>query len=148
MNWVKNYILILFFLVFLTSINAQSEDFIGIYIHKKEAENGVIQHKMVLDEEGSFLFSAFFSPIDREGKMLEIKSDYGSGNWRANGDQIFFIVDKDKDFDAERTLDFSNTRARIQQPIPSNPEGNSEPVLLVFFDSDISWLKGLKLPKQ
>ncbi|MCE2611801.1 hypothetical protein LVD13_02375 [Flavobacteriaceae bacterium D16] len=144
---MKN-LLLLVYLVSLTTIQAQSDEFVGIYILKKEADNGVTQHKMVLDEEGSFLFSAFFSPKDRDGKMLEIKSDYGSGKWRVNRDQVFFTVDKDKDFDTERTLDFSRTRARIQKPSILNSNGKTKPVMLVFFDSDILWVKGLKLAKQ
>jgi len=144
---MKN-LLLLVYLVSLTTIQAQSDEFIGIYILKKEAENGVTQHKMVLDEEGTFLFSTFFSPNDKDGKMLAIKSDYGSGEWRANGDQVFFIVDKDKDFDAERTLDFSRTRARLQKPSIPNSKGKTKPETLVFFDSDIFWVKGLKLAKQ
>ncbi|MDX1315259.1 MAG: hypothetical protein R3356_07130 [Eudoraea sp.] len=141
-------LLVLFFLNFLVNSTAQTEEFIGIYIFKADAENAVIQHKMVLEEEGKFLFSTFFSPKDRDGKMMEIRSDYGSGQWRANGDQVFFQVDSDSDFDKDRTLDFSNTRARLEKPSPRNLKGEKGPILLVFFDSDIPWVKGLRLPKQ
>ena len=140
--------LILFFTTISGTITAQADAFIGIYIYQEEAETGLLQHKMVLDEEGTFLFSSFFSPKDIDGKMLEIQSDYGSGKWRANGNQLFFLVDPVKDFDEERTLDFSKTRARLEKPPPINPKGEKGPVQLVFFDSDISWVKGLKLPKQ
>jgi hypothetical protein len=138
----------LFCLVFLTSIHAQNYEFVGIYIHKTEAENGTIQHKMVLDEAGTFLFSSFFSPTERDGKMLAIKSDYGSGKWRVNGDQVFFLVDRNQDFDTDRTLDFSKTRARLEKPSHQNSNVKKESVLLVFFDSDIHWLKGHRLIKQ
>ena len=140
--------LILFFFAISGTITAQSDEFFGIYIFQEEAETGVLQHKMVLDEEGTFLFSTFFSPKDVEGKMMEIQSDYGSGKWRANSDQLFFLVDRKMDFDEDRTLDFSKTRARLEKPSPSNPKGDKEPMLLVFFDSDIPWVKGLKLQKQ
>lgn len=141
-------ILILFFLVCTVSGIAQSKDFIGIYLLKEEAENGIIQHKMTLHEEGTFLFSTFFSPDDADGKMLEIKSMYGSGKWRVNGNQLFFVVDKEEDFDEDRILDFSKTRARIQQPPPQGTDGKTGTTQLVFFDSNISWVKGLKLNKQ
>ncbi len=143
---MKNF-LILFFLAFLSTTRAQTKDFQGIYILKKDAENGVIQHKMSLHEEGTFLFSSFFSPDDSDGKMLEIKSMYGSGKWRVNGNQLFFVVDKEEDFDEDRILDFSKTRARIQEPAPGSTDGNIGTAQLVFFDSDIFWIKGLKLNK-
>ena len=135
-------------LVFATSLGAQNPDYAGIYIFKADAENGVIQHKMVLEEEGNFLFNAFFSPKDKEGKMRQIRSDYGSGTWHVNDEQLFFKVDKNEDFDKDRTLDFSNTRARLEKPSPRNLKGAKIPVNLVFFDSDIPWVKGLRLPKQ
>ncbi|MBT8211042.1 MAG: hypothetical protein KJP14_11000 [Eudoraea sp.] len=141
-------LLILLFLVSITAIQAQTSDFVGIYILKEDAENGVAQHKMALHEEGTFLFSTFFSPEDTDGKMLEIKSMYGSGKWRVNGNQVFFVVDKEEDFDEDRILDFSKTRARIQQPAPGNTNGETGPDQLVFFDSDIFWIKGLKLNKM
>ena len=141
-------ILILFFLVFSQTIAAQADEFVGIYLFKEEAENGIIQHKMVLDEEGTFLFSSFFSPNDIEGKMLEIKSMYGSGKWRINGNQVFFVVDKVADFDEDRILDFSNTRARFQESTPDSTNGETGPMQLVFFDSNITWVKGLRLLKQ
>ena len=140
--------LILSFILISNSIAAQADEFIGIYIFKADAENAVVQHKMVLEEEGRFLFSTFFSPKDRDGKMREIRSDYGSGQWRANGNQVFFLVNKSEDFDKDRTLDFSNTRARLEKPSARNLKGEKDPVLLIFFDSDIPWVKGLRLPKQ
>lgn len=144
---MKNLVSLLI-LFFAASVEAQNPDFAGIYIFKVDAENGVIQHKMVLEEEGSFLFSAFFSPKDREGKMRQIKSDYGSGDWHTKGDQLLFTVNKNEDFDKDRTLDFSNTRARLEKPSPSNLKGAKSQIDLVFFDSDIPWVKGLRLPKQ
>ena len=144
---MKN-LLILFFLTGTVSVIAQTSDFIGIYLLKVDEENGVIQHKMVLNEEGTFLFSTYFSPDNPEGKMLEITHMYGSGKWRTNGKQLFFIVDKEEDIDEDRILDFSKTRARIQQPSPGKPDGEKAREELVFFDSNIFWVKGLKLIKQ
>ena len=140
-------VLILFFLFFTTANQAQISDYVGIYILKEEAENGVVQHKMALDEEGTFLFSSFFSPNDSDGKMLEIKSMYGSGKWRVNGNELFFVVDKEEDFDKDRILDFSKTRARMQKP-PKGTDGETGSAQLVFFDSDIFWIKGLILNKM
>ena len=144
---MKN-LLILFLLAFITTSKAQTKDFYGIYILKEEAENGVTQHKMALHEEGTFLFSTFFSPEDSDGKMLEIKSMYGGGKWRTNGNQLFFVVDREEDFDEDRILDFSKTRARIQKAAPGNTNGETGPDQLVFFDSDIFWIKGLILNKM
>ena len=144
---MKN-LLILFLVLSITTAKAQTKDFIGIYMLKEDTENGVIQHKMALHEEGTFLFSTFFSPSDSADKMLEIKSMYGSGKWRANGNQVFFVVDKEEDFDEDRVLDFSKTRARIQKPVPDSTNGENRSDQLVFFDSDIFWVKGLKLNKM
>jgi hypothetical protein len=135
-------------LVFVTAATAQSAELAGIYMLKKEVENGVMQHKMVLDEEGTFLFSSFFSPHDREGKMLEIKSMYGSGKWRTTGNQVIFVVDRAEDFDEDRILDFSSTRARIQELRPGDTDGKPGPTQLVFIDSNIGWIKGLILSRQ
>lgn len=142
------HFLILFFLILFRPIAAQTDEFAGIYILKEEADNGIIQHKMVLHEEGTFLFSSFFSPNEIEGKMLEIKSMYGSGKWNNNGNQISFVVNKEEDFDEDRILDFSNTLARIQESAPGSTNGESGSMELFFFESNISWVKELKLNRQ
>lgn len=144
---MKN-VLLLGFMIFGLAGQAQTRDFMGIYLLREEVENGVIQHKMALHEEGTFLFSTFFSPDNRDGKILEIKSMYGSGKWRVNGDQIFFVVDPEEDFDEDRILDFSKTRARIQKPSPGNTNGDTDRTQLIFFDSNITWVKGLKLNRE
>ena len=73
---------------------------------------------------------------------------YGSGKWRNNGSEILFVVDRKEDFDKDRILDFSNTRARLEKPSLSNLKEAKSPIDLVFFYSDIPWVKGLRLPKR
>jgi len=138
---MKN-LLILFLLAFITTSKAQTKDFYGIYILKEEAENGVTQHKMALHEEGTFLFSTFFSPEDSDGKMLEIKSMYGSGKWRTNGNQLFFVVDKEEDFDEDRILDFSKPERGYRKLLPETPMGKPVPInwsflILIFSGSKV-----------
>ncbi len=144
---MKTFLLLPLFL-FPVLVMPQAQDVMGIYLLRVEKENGVIQHKMALHEEGTFLFSTYFSPNNPEGKTLEITSMYGSGKWRTNGNQLFFVVDREEDFDADRILDFSKTRARIQQLAPGTINGENGTPQLVFFDSNIFWVKGLILDKQ
>ena len=72
---------------------------------------------------------------------------YGRGRWKMDKRVIVFSTEA-SDLDDKYTLDFSGTKARF---ISKSPRDKSDRVIktaLSFYQSDIFWIKGMKLIKQ
>ena len=132
-----------FFLFFFTSIVfSQETQFAGEYGYRSETKDStVIEYTLSLKPDGTFTFH-FYRNIDPSQPK---ENSYGKGTWKADKKRVLFLVDKETDIDEKYTLDFTNTKARFIKKVPRGESGNKKETLFLFYDSEIPWVKGLKL---
>ena len=135
------YILIIAFLTFNLNLFAQSGD----YIRRDETKTGqVLEWKLSLNPDGTFLYN-FYRNL---GNPNPEENFYGKGKWKSNKSLIFFFVDDKNDIDKTHTLNFSNSKARINSKSSSDKSTRVIKTSLRFYDSKLSAIKGLELFKK
>ncbi len=123
---------------------SQSNEIIGEYYLKLEAEKQVIEYKLILIQDGTFTFHSY---TDRKVQIPSITHKYGKGNWSADGKIVSFFTDNEKAFDEKHTLDFSNSRARFITKPSRDKTDRIIKKRLQFFESEIFWIKGIEIFK-
>lgn len=134
--------LILFLLVTPIVINAQ--DVIGNYEVRYKSSNALIIDKLNLNADGTFEFHEY----DKHNNGIPPeRNKYAKGTWESDKNLIYFTCNT-SDFDETYTLDFNSTKARF---ISKSPRDQSDRVIktaLVFYESEIPWVKGRTLLKS
>lgn len=135
----------LLFLISSTALFSQSEAVFGDYLLKLgNTENHLIEYKLTLDQEGTFLFHSYTNI--KNAVPAEVNK-YGKGKWTATANVVTFFSNKEKDFDEKYTLDFNNTKARFMSKHPRDKTDRIIKTRLHFLESDIFWIKGLDVFK-
>lgn len=142
------FLLSIFFLMFSEGLSAQVDNYIiGTYETHSKATDGSFELKrsITLNADGTFIFHNY--------RMVDIgippeTNLWGMGNWKGIKNQIYFSWNKDIDIDEKFTLNFKNTKARYKTKSPGDISGKDIKTSLIFFDSDIFWVKGMELFKK
>ena len=132
-------------LIFTCSVYAQSKAIAGNYEKTHDNEQGIISYKLSLNPDGTFIFHVYDKIFER---ISQERNKYGKGTWKAEKNLIYFSSDEQSDFNDKYTLDFSNTKARF---ITKSPRDKSDRVIktsILFYESDIFWIKRWKLFKN
>lgn len=140
---MKHFIITLL-LISGISLSAQSSQFAGDYARSLSNEQHIIEYKLTLNQDGTFLFH-YYRKL--QGGTPPEENKYGKGKWSVKDNVITFSTNKNEDLDAKNTLDFTNSKARF---ITKNPRDKSDKVVktkLQFLESEIPWMKRIDIFK-
>lgn len=138
---MKQLFLLLGFFI-CSNLFAQS----GVYKidnNDKRIDGTIIKWTLTLNEEGTFLYN-FYRKI--KGGIHE--NFYGKGTWNAEKNLLFFSSEKEADLDEKYIYDFTNTKARWITKSPRDLSDKEVKESLLFYESDLSVIKGLKFYKK
>jgi len=138
--------LLLFVLTFALPLVAQPKKYVGNYEMDFDINGkGVIEYQLSLNEDGTFLFH-FYRKIDTSHPD---ENQYGKGNWKVGkANVLYFTTNENNDLDETHTLNFTNSKARFYEKSPRDKSAKIIKKHLRFYDSDIPWVKGMKLIKK
>ncbi|HBY68077.1 MAG TPA: hypothetical protein DEG69_10145 [Flavobacteriaceae bacterium] len=138
-------VLLLFILFINTIIIAQTSQFTGEYGKLTETEAGsTLEYTLTLKHNGTFTFH-FYRNIDSTQPK---ENYYGKGTWEADKKSVLFYTNKETDIDEKYTLNFTNTKARFIKKVPRGETATNKKTYFLFYDSEVSWIKGVKLYKK
>jgi len=127
------------------NLKAQNEEYVGTYINLWEFENGdVMKYELQINSDQTFTFHFYRNIIC---SVCKEENKYGKGTWKVKNKIVFFTTNT-SDLDAENTLNFSGTTARL---IKKSPRDSSDKVIttaLQFYKSNIFWIENLKILKK
>lgn len=124
----------------------QTTTYTGVYEMRYELSNGgLLERTLSLNPDGTFLFH-LFKKIDSSQPE---DNKYAKGIWKVEKEHIiYFYTDHKTDIDEIHTLNFNNTKARYHS---KSKRDKSERIIkksLIFYNSDIFWVKSMKLFKK
>jgi len=142
---MKKLLVLLILIVPLSSF-AQSSLYAGEYEIRFEMKGGeLIERKLSLNQDGTFLFH-IYTNIDP--KQPE-ENKYAKGVWKVEKENIiYFYADQKTDIDEGHTLNFNNTKARYHSKSKRDKSARIIEKSLKFYDSNIFWVKSMKLLKK
>ncbi|MGB1307397.1 MAG: hypothetical protein ACPG6B_00705 [Oceanihabitans sp.] len=131
--------------LFLFSINEtiNSQNILGTYQIETHATNGKLKRTLILNTDGSFEFHNYEF---HEGGLPQEKNNYARGTWTLHKKLIYFTT-LQKDLNDKYTLDFSASKARFISKSPRDKSNRDIKTALHFYQSEIFWIKGMKLEK-
>lgn len=135
----------LFTIIFLISAVAsfsQSAELIGEYFLDFGEDNHRVEHKLILNREGTFTFHSYSNV---HAGLPQIVHQYGRGNWSLDKKVVYFFTNQEKDIDEKYTLDFGGSKARFITKPARDKTDRIVQTRLQFFDSGIFWVKRLEL---
>ncbi|MDI1317260.1 copper resistance protein NlpE N-terminal domain-containing protein [Flavobacterium sp.] len=138
---------LLTFLILLTSaaIVAQSDKVAGNYALSLPSNEGdVIEYKLTLNEDGSFVFHYYLNINHRIPSTL---NQYGKGTWTVKDNVVVFSSDKQKDIDEKNMVDFTATKARFLTKSHRAPSDKLVKTQLRFLKSAIPFMERVDLVK-
>lgn len=140
----------LFFVVMTNSIlfgvYGQENEIVGEYGKRSDLIlNHVVKWILTLDGDGTFSYN-FYRHLSCDN--CEEENFSGKGTWTAQKNIITFETDVEKDLDNTYTKNFTNTKARFQSKSARNTTEKLIPSTLIFYESPLSGVKGLKLQKK
>ncbi len=144
---VLNKYIILLCLAFSYTGVAQTQPYAGEYTASHGANDAkvLIEYTLSLRPNGSFLFHSYRK---NNNGLSPDENLYAKGKWAIEKkNQLFFYINKETDLDATHTLNFSKTKARYITKSPRDVSGQVIKTSLLFYNSEISWVKGMKLLK-
>ncbi|MFT4832383.1 MAG: hypothetical protein ACI815_002036 [Psychroserpens sp.] len=139
-------ILLALFLVGYLSLSAQTESHAGTYGISPENETGhVLKWTLSLKADGTFLYN-FYPKLNCD--ICSEENFYGKGTWKAEKSVIYFTTNEKVDLDEKHTMNFNNTKARINRKSPRDISNKTIRESIVFYSSELSTIKGLELFKM
>ena len=138
----KTLLLLIFSILHFSVYCQTSVD--GTYVYEFEGSNASIRRTLILNPDKTFLFHAY--EYHEKGIPPE-KNIYGKGTWESKKSLVYFTTSK-ADIDDKHTLDFSNSKARFDAKSPRDKSGKEIKTSLRFYESEVFWVKGMKLIKQ
>lgn len=138
------HLLIIFTVIFNLTLSAQTEDYFGDYERKsitKKGEN--FKWMLSLNADGTFLYN-FYRNLNCD--ICTEENFYVKGTWKAKNKLIYFYADKN-DIDETHTLNFNNSKARINSKSPRDKSAKVIKESIRFYSSEESVIKGLELFK-
>jgi len=141
----------LFFILVAFICNSVFEQ-AGVYVidnnyKRKDIDETIMKWTLTLNEEGTFIYH-FIRDLSAISKPNMEENFYGKGTWKAEKNLIFFYSDKEKDLNEKYIYDFTNTKARWITKSPRDLSGKEVKESLLFYESDLSVIKGLKFYKK
>lgn len=142
---MKPILIIIYFLSSL-SLSAQMNLNSGTYGLNPPTDNGnVIKWNLSLNPDGTFLYH-FYRNLNCV--ICEEENFYGKGTWKAEKNIISFYSDEQGDLDEIHTMNFNNTKARINRKSPRDISNKVIKESIIFFSSELFTIKGLELFKM
>ncbi len=123
---------------------AQSANYDGTYGVRYENVNSIIEYTLTLNVDGTFQFHSYTNHFKATPPE---QNTYGKGTWNAEKNIISFFTDDQHELDEKHTLDFSATKARVDRKSIRNKSPEVIPDKMRIYESEISWVKGMKLEK-
>ncbi len=137
-------ILSFLFLTICLSLSAQSIEHVGEYKLKLGEENHLIENKLILNQNGTFLFHHY----DKISNGIPPeRNSYGKGTWISKDKLMFFSTDENHIYESNE-LDFNNSKARFISKSPRDKSAKIVKTAIRFYESDIPWIIGRTLLKQ
>ena len=128
------------------SVFGQDTQIIGEYGKNVVINDGsILEWTVNLKQDGTFLYN-FYRKLNCDSCKEE--NFWGKGQWTAQEKLIMIQSDAEKDLDSTYTMNFSDTKARFHSKSTRNLSAKTMPVELIFYDSPLSVIKGLKLEKK
>ena len=142
---MKKFIMLLIFLVPLSSFT-QPITYTGVYEMRYEIKRGgLMERTLSLNQDGTFLFQLYkkLDPSQPE------ENKFAQGLWKVEKEHvIYFYTDQKTDLDSTFTLNFNNTKAKYYSKSKRDKSGTIKKKFLKFYDSEIFWVKSMKLLKK
>jgi len=139
------HVITILLLVLGPTSSTQVEKYAGVYEMRHEAQNALIEYRLSLNPDGSFLFQSY----SKHNRAITPVTDiYGKGKWSVKKDLILFSVDEENDIVQEYSLNFNETKARYKTKSPRDLSQSVVKTSLIFYDSNIFWVKGMELFKK
>lgn len=138
-------IIVTFLLISNLALFAQSNHMSGDYnlVLAKEGDH-LLDYKLTLNQDGTFYFH-YYSNI-KQANPVEVNK-YGKGKWVERNNLVTFFSDKKQDIDEKYTLDFNNSKARFISKSPRDKTDRIVKKSLNFIESEIFWMKGIRVLK-
>jgi len=132
----------LFFTSLLLSLSLAAQA--GSYTISYNTPQGDIRYALILKEDSSFTYHFY-----RFSKCASCRKEnyYAKGKWLIEKKIIYFSSSAD-DMDDTYTLNFNNSKAHFIKKSPRDKTDRVIPEALHFYESEISWVKGMKLLKD
>ena len=140
---MKTFFLI-FEILFCLSVIGQTDVLIGDYSIKHEANNGLIEYSLTLKSDGTFTFR-YYDKIDN--RIQKERIQFAKGTWENKKNVVYFFSDE-SNINGKFNLNFNNSKARFITKSPSDKSDKIVKTSLLFHDSEIFWVKGMKLYKN
>lgn len=138
------HLLIIITVIFSLSLSAQTEDHVGDYERKSVTKKGeIFKWTLSLNTDGTFLYN-FYRNLNCD--ICPEENFYGKGTWKAENKLVYFYADKN-DIDETHTLNFNNTKARINSKSPRDKSARIIKTSIRFYSSEEFAIKGLELFK-
>lgn len=122
---------------------SQTHDIAGEY--EKKSESSIVLLK--LHPSGAFQFDSYINKRLEAGSPAE-PSISGRGTWRVENDMIYFGTNRDTDIDHNSTLNFNETKAKLNNESSKDSSNEKAITKLEFFESGIFWINGMELKKR
>ena len=135
------------FILLLSSIITNAQDVAGVYQLKsssKDSNDFELRRTLTLNADGTF---EYYNYRYVEMGIPKETHKYGKGTWNQDKNIISFST-KTSELDDKFTLDFSGTKARFISKSPRDKSDRIIKTALSFYESEISWITGMKLLKQ
>ena len=135
-----------FLLLFTLYTKAQTEQIVGTYNIKSASSDGIIEWKLTLNHNKTF---SFYFNRDLKNQVISDPRDHqsGKGRWTTKNNYIYFHS-QESDFDDTYTLDFNNSKAVFKTKHPRDKSKRVITPHLIFLETNIPWMKRLKMDKK
>jgi len=130
-------IALILIITFQTALIAQTETVFGNFKKTIDTKSESIQFQLSLNENGTFVFHYSKNIHCASCSQEELQ---GKGTWKVKNEAFIFKSKKRKDLNEEYTVNLNNSKAKFE-----NQKVNG---VLVFFETDLSYLKGIKFIKE
>lgn len=141
---LKNIVLIGFLSCHLVFFAQSTIDYGDYQVSFLDANKEGIQYTLTLNEDKTFKFHFFRKP---KGTNNPEENYYANGTWTSEKNVILFDAEDISDVKTGYPLNFKNSKARFNAKSPRDTSSKVVKTSLTFYDSEISWVKGLELYK-
>ena len=141
---------IILFLLLFSSIHfggyGQENEIIGTYSKRSDSiHKHVVAWTVKLKDDGSFSYN-FLRHLSCD--TCEEENFSGKGSWTSEDKLITFTTDLTKDIDSTFAMNFTNTKARFKRKSNRSKSNKVIPDVLIFYESPLFEIQGLKLEKE
>lgn len=132
------------FLLLLSAVITNAQEVTGTYQLHSKSDDFELSRTLTLNADGTF---DYYNYRWVERGIPQDTHTYGKGTWTQDDKVISFFTEAES-LDDKFTLDFSGTKARFISKSSRDKSDRSIKTALRFYESEIFWIKGMKLIKQ